>query len=73
LLIASWRDWRWDSSPVTGRLRGDRGGEDLGAAGAGVVPDGLETYISRLLTKLDARDRAQLVMIAYETRLVTPA
>jgi DNA-binding NarL/FixJ family response regulator len=32
-----------------------------------------KTYISRLLTKLNARDRAQLVMIAYETRLVTPA
>ena len=33
----------------------------------------VKTYISRLLTKLAARDRAQLVMIAYETRLVTPA
>jgi DNA-binding NarL/FixJ family response regulator len=33
----------------------------------------VKTYISRLLTKLNARDRAQLVMIAYETRLVTPA
>jgi DNA-binding NarL/FixJ family response regulator len=32
----------------------------------------VKTYISRLLAKLDARDRAQLVMIAYETRLVTP-
>jgi DNA-binding NarL/FixJ family response regulator len=32
-----------------------------------------KTYISRLLTKLTARDRAQLVMIAYETRLVSPA
>jgi len=32
-----------------------------------------KTYISRLLAKLGARDRAQLVMIAYETRLVTPA
>ena len=25
-----------------------------------------KTHVSRLLTKLDARDRAQLVMIAYE-------
>jgi DNA-binding NarL/FixJ family response regulator len=32
-----------------------------------------KTYISRLLAKLGARDRAQLVMIAYETRVVTPA
>ena len=26
-----------------------------------------KTHVSRLLTKLDARDRAQLVMIAYES------
>jgi DNA-binding NarL/FixJ family response regulator len=32
----------------------------------------VKTYISRLLAKLGARDRAQLVMIAYETHLVTP-
>jgi DNA-binding NarL/FixJ family response regulator len=31
-----------------------------------------KTHVSRLLMKLDARDRAQLVMIAYETGLVTP-
>jgi DNA-binding NarL/FixJ family response regulator len=29
-----------------------------------------KTYISRLLTKLDARDRVQLVIIAYESGLV---
>jgi DNA-binding NarL/FixJ family response regulator len=32
-----------------------------------------KTHVSRLLMKLDAHDRAQLVMIAYETRLVTPS
>jgi DNA-binding NarL/FixJ family response regulator len=32
-----------------------------------------KTHVSRLLMKLAAHDRAQLVMIAYETRLVTPA
>jgi DNA-binding NarL/FixJ family response regulator len=30
-----------------------------------------KTHVSRLLTKLDARDRAQLVMIAYEAGVVT--
>ncbi|WP_327002576.1 response regulator transcription factor [Dactylosporangium sp. NBC_01737] len=35
-------------------------------------PDTARTYVSRLLTKLDARDRAQLVVIAYETGLVIP-
>lgn len=33
----------------------------------------VKTYIGRLLTKLHARDRAQLVITAYESGLVTPA
>jgi len=32
----------------------------------------VKTHVSRLLTKLDARDRAQLVMIAYESGVVRP-
>ncbi len=32
----------------------------------------VKTHVSRLLMKLDARDRAQLVMIAYETGVATP-
>jgi DNA-binding NarL/FixJ family response regulator len=32
-----------------------------------------KTHVSRLMMKLGARDRAQLVMIAYETGLVRPA
>ena len=32
----------------------------------------VKTHVSRLLMKLDARDRAQLVMIAYETGVVVP-
>jgi DNA-binding NarL/FixJ family response regulator len=31
-----------------------------------------KTHVSRLLTKLYARDRAQLVMLAYESGIVTP-
>ena len=31
-----------------------------------------KTHVSRIMTKLDARDRAQLVVIAYETGLVIP-
>ena len=31
-----------------------------------------KTHVSRILTKLHARDRAQLVVLAYETGLVTP-
>ncbi len=31
-----------------------------------------KTHVSRLLTKLEARDRAQLVMLAYESGVVTP-
>jgi DNA-binding NarL/FixJ family response regulator len=31
-----------------------------------------KTHVSRLLTKLDARDRAQLVVIAYESGVVKP-
>jgi len=32
-----------------------------------------KTHISRLLAKLGARDRAQLVIVAYETGLIQPA
>jgi DNA-binding NarL/FixJ family response regulator len=32
-----------------------------------------KTHINRIMTKLDARDRAQLVVIAYENGLVTPS
>jgi len=31
-----------------------------------------KTHVSRVLAKLQARDRAQLVMLAYETGLVSP-
>jgi DNA-binding NarL/FixJ family response regulator len=35
-------------------------------------PATAKTHVSRLLTKLHARDRAQLVMIAYETGVAVP-
>jgi DNA-binding NarL/FixJ family response regulator len=31
-----------------------------------------KTHVSRIMTKLNARDRAQLVVLAYESGLVTP-
>jgi DNA-binding NarL/FixJ family response regulator len=31
-----------------------------------------KTHVSRVMTKLNARDRAQLVVMAYESGLVTP-
>jgi DNA-binding NarL/FixJ family response regulator len=33
----------------------------------------VKTHVSRLLSKLNARDRAQLVIVAYETSLVRPS
>jgi DNA-binding NarL/FixJ family response regulator len=37
-----------------------------------VSPLTSKTHVSRILTKLGARDRAQLVVVAYESGLVTP-
>ncbi|MDQ6920759.1 MAG: response regulator transcription factor, partial [Candidatus Dormibacteraeota bacterium] len=35
-------------------------------------PATAKTHVSRILSKLDARDRAQLVVIAYESGVVSP-
>lgn len=37
-----------------------------------ITPATARTYVSRLLSKLDARDRSQLVILAYESGLVRP-
>lgn len=37
-----------------------------------ISPATARTYASRLLAKLEARDRSQLVIIAYESGLITP-
>ena len=63
---------------LTGRER-----EVLGLVGQGLTNDEIggalfmspltaKTHVSRIMTKLHARDRVQLVVIAYETGLVLP-
>jgi len=42
------------------------------ADGLIVSPATVKTHVSRILAKLAARDRAQLVMLAYESGLVVP-
>jgi DNA-binding NarL/FixJ family response regulator len=37
-----------------------------------VSPATAKTHVSRILTKLGLRDRAQLVVAAYEAGLITP-
>ncbi len=37
-----------------------------------ISPETVRTHVGRIMTKLRARDRASLVVIAYETRLVRP-
>ncbi|GAA3628615.1 response regulator transcription factor [Microlunatus ginsengisoli] len=37
-----------------------------------ISPATVKTHVARILTKLDARDRAQLIVIAYESRLIRP-
>jgi DNA-binding NarL/FixJ family response regulator len=61
----------------------EREREVLGLVAAGMSNDEIaerlvlspatsKTHVSRILTKLDARDRAQLVVLAYEAGVVTP-
>ena len=61
----------------------DREREVLGLVGQGLTNDEIgtalfvspltaKTHVSRMMSKLHARDRVQLVVIAYETGLVAP-
>ncbi|WP_306370958.1 response regulator transcription factor [Nocardiopsis sp. CC223A] len=83
-LIAEFAD-RIKEPPPTARLAGltEREREVLAAVAAGlsneelaarlvVSPATAKTHVSRVLAKLGARDRAQLVVIAYETGVVRP-
>ncbi|MGY6018481.1 response regulator [Streptomyces spinosirectus] len=80
------RDFAARPEPVSGRreLRGitDREREVLTLVGSGLSNAEIaaelcisvataKTYLTRLLTKLDARDRVQLVITAYEAGLVS--
>jgi DNA-binding NarL/FixJ family response regulator len=56
---------------VLAQVGAGRSNAEIGAA-LYLSPETARTYVSRLLTKLDARDRSQLVVIAYETGLVRP-
>ncbi|MFE4368948.1 response regulator [Streptomyces sp. NPDC056835] len=42
------------------------------AESLGLSPLTVKTHVSRMMGKLDARDRAQLVIVAYESGLVRP-
>ncbi len=50
-------------------VAGGASNDDI-AEGLAVSPLTVKTHVSRALLKLGARDRAQLVVIAYETGLV---
>ncbi|GAA3384153.1 hypothetical protein GCM10020369_12800 [Cryptosporangium minutisporangium] len=74
-----------DAACTDGRLAAltDREREVLGLVATGlsnddiadhlvVSPHTVKTHINRAMTKLGAHDRAQLVILAYETGLVRP-
>ncbi|WUI04242.1 response regulator transcription factor [Spirillospora sp. NBC_00431] len=52
-------------------VAGGLGNQEIGRR-LGISSSTAKTHVNRTMTKLGVRDRAQLVMIAYETRLVRP-
>ncbi|MFI1397240.1 response regulator [Streptomyces sp. NPDC020681] len=76
------RSPRPDPSPRLNALT-EREREVMGLVGAGLSNDEIaqrlvlspataKTHVSRIMTKLDVRDRAQLVILAYESGMITP-
>jgi len=55
---------------VLGLVAAGRSNDEI-AAELSITPATAKTHVSRAMAKLGARDRAQLVVIAYETGLVT--
>ncbi|GHH37588.1 response regulator [Streptomyces candidus] len=71
-----------DPSPRLNALT-EREREVMGLVGAGLSNDEIarrlvlspataKTHVSRIMTKLDVRDRAQLVVLAYESGMIVP-
>jgi DNA-binding NarL/FixJ family response regulator len=57
---------------VFGQVARGRSNQELAEA-LHMSPATAKTHVSRVLTKLGARDRAQLVVIAYESGFISPA
>ena len=57
--------------PATAPLDEMKGGDEI-AAELFISPATVRTHVGRAMLKLSARDRAQLVVLSYETGLVTP-
>jgi DNA-binding NarL/FixJ family response regulator len=56
---------------VLARIGRGESNEEIGTS-LYISPATARTYVSRLLAKLGARDRAQLVVLSYESGLITP-
>jgi len=65
------RDLTRREREVVTLVGGGLSNEDI-AARLHISPITAKTHVSRSMTKLGVRDRAQLVVLAYETGLVTP-
>jgi DNA-binding NarL/FixJ family response regulator len=84
-LLDRFADQHAPSAELTGRLEEltPRESEVLGLVGLGLTNAGIaerlvlspataKTHVNRIMTKLGARDRSQLVIVAYESGIVSP-